>query len=367
VAQKHVPHRLQHQRLRERVPRHHSDDYERAYPHDRTQGRPSGELGVTPKNLGRPHLAEPGEYLRRRLPLLHGVQEQGFEYRWRGAVGAVLGDCGRAVIDIEKLIGGECMGHERIGFLPRTKQWNAIVEQLSMFGGNITSIIKITDDTLTAIRKTYEAMPYDESVVKAVSYLAMLAFSAKQPEQTAFLNENGYVVDAKMSLFSLIESAQKYIQTENGSLEVNKIAKDAAMQAIITYHESHQTKQLSLFEEEADNVWKAAGSGAAFCELARNFFAAFTDRQIRYYIERAAASAINDYGELQSFSTILSVQSNAIADHAFETSKIMQSFAAGWFNKHVNSSALSSIDVTNFLRMSFGKMREEFRREATTQ
>jgi hypothetical protein len=60
----------------------------------------------------------------------------------------------------------------------------------------------------------------------------------------------------------------------------------------------------------------------------------------------------------------LTAQSNAIADHAFETSKIMQSFAAGWFNKHAAASPPSQVEVTNFLRTSFGKMREEFRREA---
>lgn len=37
-------------------------------------------------------------------------------------------------------------------------------------------------------------------------------------------------------------------------------------------------------------IWKDAGSGSVFCELARSFFAAFTDRQIKYYIERSAAS-----------------------------------------------------------------------------
>jgi len=127
------------------------------------------------------------------------------------------------------------MGHVRMGFLPRTGQWNAIVEQLSSFGDNVDVVSHIANDTLNAIKTTYAKMPFDESVHKAVAFLAILAFSA---------------------------------------------------------------------------------------------------------------------------------QSNAIADHAFETSKIMQSFAAGWFNKHAVSSPPSETEVTNFLRISFDKMREEFRREA---
>jgi hypothetical protein len=256
------------------------------------------------------------------------------------------------------------MGHVRTGFLPRTAQWNAIVHQLSLFGGDESVVPMITDGTLSAIKKIYEVLPFDESVIKAISYLANLAFCAKQTDQIAYLNAHGYIVDRNLSTFSLVASAQRLITTENGSLEINKIAKDAAMQAVIVYQEKHQTNQLDLFGSGTQNPLSSIGNGAAFCELARSFFATFTDKQLKYYVDRVAASTINNYGELERFTSSLSEQSNAIADHAFETSKIMQSFAAGWFNKHADTSLPSDNEITDFLRIAFGKMREEFRREA---
>jgi hypothetical protein len=256
------------------------------------------------------------------------------------------------------------MGHVRTGFLPRTAQWNAIVHQLSLFGGDASVVPIIADGTLSAIKKIYEVMPFDESIIKAISYLVNLAFSAKQTDQITYLNSQGYLVDKNLSTFSLVASAQRLITTENGSLEINKIAEDAAMQAVIAYQEKHQTNQLGLFGSETQSPSSSIGNGAAFCELARSFFAAFTDRQIKYYVDRVAASTINNYGELEKFTSFLSEQSNAIADHAFETSKIMQSFAAGWFNKYADNSLPSDKEIMDFLRISFGKMREEFRREA---
>ena len=258
------------------------------------------------------------------------------------------------------------MGHIRTGFLPRTRQWNAIVEQLSKFDGDENAVQSIANDTLSAIKKTYEKMPFDESVNKAITFLATLVFSAKQEDQIVYLKNNGYAVDNNLSLFSIVSSAQNAIKTENGSLEINKIAKDAAMQAVVSYYNKHKENQLTLLGETRSPI-QTVDSGAAFCEMARSFFAAFTDRQIKYYVERAAASTIDDYGKLDNFTTTLTAQSNAIANHAFETSKIMQSFAAGWFNKHAASSLPSQAEVTNFLRISFGKMREEFRREAEGQ
>lgn len=259
------------------------------------------------------------------------------------------------------------MGHERIGFLPHTKQWNQIVEELSNYSVGETSATAIATRTLEAVRTTYAKMPYDESVIKALSFLTTLVFSAKQEDQVAFLNENGYTVDSNMSLISLMMSAKQYIVTETGSLEVNKIARDAAMQAIIGYQKAHETNQLTLFSDSTQCVWSNVGSGAAFCEMARTFFAAFTERQLRYYIERTAASSIDDYDLLQRFNYQLASQTKAIADHTFEISKLTESFAAGWYNKNAVDSLPSAKQVEGFLGHAFGKLREEFRREADGQ
>ena len=256
------------------------------------------------------------------------------------------------------------MGHERIGFLPHTGQWQAIIDQLASFGSGSVLVAQIANETLDAVKKTYEAMPFDESVIKALSFLATLSYSANLENQTEFLNSNGYSVDQQMSLFSIMASAQEYITTDAGSLEINKLAKDAAMQAVIDYQDRHKTEQLSLFAEQLDNVWSNAGTGAAFCELSRTFFASFTERQLRYYIERAAASSIDNYDTLQAFNKQLTQQSTAITEHTFEISKLIQSFSAGWFNKNAVHSLPTKQQIRGFLSMSFGKLREEFQREA---
>jgi len=248
--------------------------------------------------------------------------------------------------------------------LPRSKQWQKIIEKLSAFDGNEKSVIQIASDTLTAIQKSYKAMHSDESVIKAIKFLAILSISANQKNQSDYLNKNGYIVDSNISLFSLMASAQKYIMTERGSLEINKIAKDAALQAVIKYQTKHSNEQLSLLYAEPESVWKSVGNGAAFCEMARTFFASFTDRQLKYYIERTAASSIDDYQTLQLFTEQLTTQTTAITMHSEDISKIMQSFAAGWFNKRSSSSLPNQDSIKGFLKVSFGKLREEFRREA---
>lgn len=256
------------------------------------------------------------------------------------------------------------MGHERIGFLPKTQKWNAIINQLAVFDDSEDLLAQIANQTLNNVRKTYEAMPYNESVIKAVQYLTTLAVSAKGDVQVEFLKEHGFSVNDEISLFSLIRNAKNFVTTENGSLESNKIARDALLQAIASYERSKDDGQISLFGEKSPNVWADIGSGAAFCELARGFFAAFTDRYLRYYLEREVANTINDYRSIEQFSNRLSEQTESVSHHAFETSKIMQSFAAGWFNKYAADKIPTQNEIVGFLKLSFEKMREEFRREA---
>jgi hypothetical protein len=253
------------------------------------------------------------------------------------------------------------MGHERIGFLPKSQSWRHIVDQLSNFNNSDADVSQIANLTLNNIRTTYDEMSNDDSVIKAIQYLAILTASANDTNQIDFLNNNGITINKEISLFSLIRSAKEFVKTENGSLESNKIAVDALLNAITTYESNNQNNQLLLFNEQSSSIWTNTGTGAAFCDLARAFFSSFTDRYLKYYLDRAASSAINDYNLIESFSNKLSEQ---ISKHAFETSKIMQSYAAGWFNVHSKENLPGMDEIKSFLKLTFTKLREEFRREA---
>jgi hypothetical protein len=253
------------------------------------------------------------------------------------------------------------MGHERIGFLPKSQIWRHIVDQLSNFNNSGADVSQIANLTLNNIRATYEGMSNDDSVIRAIQYLAILTASANDANQIDFLNNNGVTINKEISLFSLIRSAKEFVKTENGSLESNKIAVDALLNAITTYESNNQNNQLLLFNEQSSSIWANTGTGAAFCDLARAFFSSFTDRYLKYYLDRAASSAINEYSLIESFSNKLSEQ---ISKHAFETSKIMQSYAAGWFNVHSKNSLPGMDEIKSFLKLTFTKLREEFRREA---
>ena len=256
------------------------------------------------------------------------------------------------------------MGHERIGFLPKTKQWQAIIHQLEKYSGDPEAIWEIANDTLDCVRSSYKYIAYDESMVNAIRFLTTLCFSANSDSQAEYLNHQGFSVDTDLSLFSLMKSAEKYIVTDIESLETNKMVQDSVMQALVTYKQTHETEQLSFTGLGPENIWQQTGNGAAFCEIARSFVAAFTDRQLRYYLERVAAGILSDYSQIVSFSRELTTQTYAITSHTSDVSKLMQAYAAGWYNTYSTHAVPPDSDISRFLSMTFGKIKEEFRREA---
>jgi hypothetical protein len=256
------------------------------------------------------------------------------------------------------------MGHERIGFLPKTQSWNKIVGLLSQFDNNPEIVSSIANQTLENVRNIYKTMPYDTSVIRAIQFLTILSISAKNDNQELFMKDNGIDIDNNISLFTLAHCVKNFINIETDSMEINKIVCDALLETIAKYEHRNKNDQNELFENVKENIWSKIGSGSKFCELARDFFASFTDRHLRYYIDRVAAHNINSLNKFDVFQKTLNAQ---IEQHSFETSKIMQSFAAGWFNKYSNGGIPTENEIKSFLKLSFEKMREEFRREAVKQ
>jgi hypothetical protein len=84
---------------------------------------------------------------------------------------------------------------------------------------------------------------------------------------------------------------------------------------------------------------------------------------LKYFLEREASASMTSITDRNRFGTQIRSHIENISNHAFETSKITQSFAAGWFNKNVKDSIPSDEKIKGFLIYAFEKMRDELLRE----
>jgi hypothetical protein len=259
------------------------------------------------------------------------------------------------------------VGHQRVGVLPRTTHWRALVHKLATPHLSEDAVADIARDTLALVRSRFRAIENDTGVQAAFSFLVAVAVSQRREDQHN-VRRLEVSLPEEWSPLGIVRAARDHVAKRASSLEYAEIAKQALGDAVVAWH-TGQRSQPDLFVSSEDSavVWGRASTGAGFSELARLFFARFTERYLKYFLERAASNRARSIKERDQLSESIGAYLDRISRHAFETSRITQSFAAGWFNARVEH--LDSFDageVRRFLAIAFGKLRDELYRESET-
>jgi hypothetical protein len=250
------------------------------------------------------------------------------------------------------------MGHERVGTLPKTKPWRKVVKNIATFDGSEALSRKIVNQTLDNVRSKFESLQRDPNVQDAFKFLTKLAVSGAKGNWTSLgLPENP-------TPFTVAQALDKAVSGQSGSSEYAAIAKAAATDAIGNWY-AQNTAQTFLFgtAEENSQIWRHAGTTGGFCEIARLFFAKFTERYLNYFLDREASAVSTSIEQRDLFQKQIGNRIDAVSQHAFETAKITQSFAAGWYNRHAKGIVPTDDEIGGFIAIAFGKLREDLRRE----
>lgn len=258
------------------------------------------------------------------------------------------------------------MGHERLGILPKTKPWIRIVDELNGSDLERAKVGLVASQTLENVRKRLSKIEDDAGVIASFKFLVTLAVSTQFENPLSFLTNSGIDIGNNASPYFVAKALHKYVESNIGSLEYGEIAWTAAVDSISMWHDKN-SQQLRMFDTDKNSLetWRGTGLGDGFCEISRMFFAKTTERYLNYFLERALSASVKTLAERDSLRTRLTEHVDVASKHAFETAKITQSFAAGWFNKHANQKMPSDGEIHAFLRIAFGKLREELRREET--
>ena len=257
------------------------------------------------------------------------------------------------------------MGHERLGTLPKTQRWQQVVEQIAKPSLSDEDVSNIARQTIQNISSRLRNIQSEPSVRTAFMFLVSLSVASRSLKPRETLSSHGIEVPAAITPLSLAKAVRAQVAGRRNSLEYGEIAQNAAVDAIAMWYEKNRDRQIGLFEPSDDpfRVWRKAGSGAGFCELARLFFTKFTERYLNYFLEREASARLENLYQRDQFQKKIREHVDIVSKHAFETAKITQSFAAGWFNKHAAQGIPTDDEIQDFLFVAFGKIREELQRE----
>ena len=258
------------------------------------------------------------------------------------------------------------MGHERVGALPHSKRWRDIVAQMESYSGSAEEAAALAEATLKSVRTRYQKLYVDDGVISAFQFLIALAKSTSTGEGPSDPQLPTIDLTQNPSPLTLVVELRSWVDAHQISLEYADIAKKASADAIMLWSD-RQKQQPTLFSEEHDSryIWQKADNGSGFCEVARLFFSKFTERYLNYFLEREASAVIEGSRERDSLSVHMREHNARVSHYAFETSRIAQSFAAGWFNRHARDGIPPRKEIESFLSRAFAKMEEDLLREAS--
>jgi hypothetical protein len=257
------------------------------------------------------------------------------------------------------------LGHERVGHLPKTERWRGIVNSIGSYSNTENTIGNIASQTTKNVRNRFENIENDNGVFAAFKYLLNLTYCAKSDSALEKLAKNKIELPKNFSLYDLAYSIQHYVNTYAESREYSSFATQSMIDTVSEWAQQNANNQIVLFDSnnQSFDLWNKAANGAGFCELTRLIFSKFTERYLKYFLEREAAAAINNIYDRKQFNENLEKHIDKISRHAFETSKITQSFAAGWYNKETKNNFPSDEKIKGFLSFAFKKINSELIRE----
>lgn len=257
------------------------------------------------------------------------------------------------------------MGHLRLGTLPKTRPWKKVIGLLDNDPSNVPAIASAT---IQAARDELDKLRSEPSLGYCFWLLTRITWSARQLDFATRLEDIGIDLAGSESTLSFVSAvsdlARRQCTIYKGSTAFRDIANGALKQAL------SQTVALStpsLFGSTLADVQTACrrySSRHQFGLLARHFFSIFTSRSLRYFIDKELANHIGPGAALQSIDDGRDF-TDALDTYAWQTSKIVEEFAAGWYSKHnwQSEGDITEADAQRFVAYGLRKLRMELDRE----
>lgn len=257
------------------------------------------------------------------------------------------------------------MGHKRYGYNRKTTPWITLVKELDNFSSDNNDVTAIATQTLKNVQNRFDRLEEDPSIYASFEYLLELSNAFQKANPLEYLKQNGIFDENELSVIKLGRGLKKYKNEEVVSKEYQTFARQAGVDALSKWYKENIDSGVTLFNDGVDNelVFSKIASAGKFSDLTRYYFASFTERYLKYYLERSASSTITNINAREQFSTELEKHVKDISLHALETTKITQSFVAGWHNKFAKGVQPSRREIKKFLSFSFQKMKGELLRE----
>lgn len=258
------------------------------------------------------------------------------------------------------------MGHIRLGTLPQSKKWRQVVELLNANA----SLEEIAEASARASELDLKRASDDPAFQFVAKLMVELPLMARSPGFDGSLDKLGLKPDALTSVSALLSGVSEAIDRNvfelGQSSDLGELAQSALLESLSIKLRDNLPTLFSPAQHEIRHALGQFAGGQRFAELARDFFARLTYKSLDYYLSRELANHTGADARFVSDADRVSFE-KALFQHTFETSRIVEEFAGGWYGKTVwKEQNLTPESINKFTQYAFKKMRAELGRRRET-
>lgn len=260
------------------------------------------------------------------------------------------------------------MGHTRLGVIPKTQKWSAVVATL--FGSHDVSMSEpaladqlpeISRVLIDATAVNLDSAKNDKGVRYCVYLLTQIALAAKSPDWQKSLDGLGISLGDQATIYDLVYQYQcavdDYAQKNHCASDLGEMAQKAAGEAFLS---AARRSALPLFGEGPEDVRRVlrdVSNKSGFGELGQVFFGRLLARYLNFYLSRLAASHAGS-AKLPNVSS-LGQLNDALLSHCHQSARIVRDFCGDWYSSTQFREGITPQNTSRFVAVALKKVRTE--------
>jgi hypothetical protein len=252
------------------------------------------------------------------------------------------------------------MGHQRIGTLPATRKWKAVIALIT--GG--ASAAEVAAQTALAAEQSLEQASRNRALRHAFYLLTQIPLAARTTDFAKGLRELGLQVSDNPSLVE-IGSAMLAAIDRVGSRarhvdDLSEIASKAAAESLmmVAGRSGESLFGASYAADDARAALRGLSTNRQFGVLARDFMSRLILSISSYFLSRVLPQHVGTRKRFQSVKDHHAFD-EALNRHCRETSFIVEQYACDWFSKTNYEGGIDPQKAGGFLHVALGKVRAE--------
>lgn len=269
------------------------------------------------------------------------------------------------------------MGHTRLGWVPKTRKWSAVISQVASTansGGEspqalADSVAAIAQKTLVAAERGIELAIGDARLTHIFYLLTQVVLSSRHDNWEQTLAQYGISLAEDSSCFDLLTqmhaAADHHMDRQQYTSDVGEIAQKAAGEALAELIASGASTLFGAGRRELQQSVKQCSTKAGFARLGQKFFGKFLAHYLNFYLSRITADrtgsvSLAHIGDVSQFNSVLE-------SHCEQSAGIVRDFCGGWVSKTAFQQGITQENTSRFIAVALRKLRDELKQQEAGQ